>query len=331
MPSQQPAAPAQPAAPQAPASAAQQSTPAAYPGSEQTNPGAYPGGGQAAYPGTEQAHQGGAATYPGAQPGQPAQQQHYPGAQPGQQQHYPSAPPGAAAETFSDRWMTNYGDATFGGATSAPVGSSTADPSQRNVLTESTLIVSQKRKLIELTNEYDVYASDGAKLGAVVEVGQSGARKALRFVANVDQFLTHKLEIRDNAGRPLLVLTRPAKVVKSSVIVQTPDGQEIGRLVQQNVFGKIKFGLQSQGKEVGSLNAQNWRAWDFIMFDANGEDVARINKSWEGMLTTLFTTADNYAVHIKPGLPEPLHTLAIAAALCIDTALKQDERGGVIF
>ena len=68
--------------------------------------------------------------------------------------------------------------------------------------------MSQKTKLIELTNEYAVFDGDGRQIGAVVQVGQSSLKKAMRLVSNFDQFLTHHLEVRDARG-PVLVLTRP--------------------------------------------------------------------------------------------------------------------------
>src|SRR5690606_27573647 len=144
---------------------------------------------------------------------------------------------------------------------------------------------------------------------------------------SLDQFMTHTLEVRDLSNQLILTLTRPAKVMKSTLIVSHPNGAEMGRLVQRNVFGKIRFGMESGGQEVGSLNAQNWRAWDFQMLDSNGNQVGRITKTWEGLLTTMFTTADKYAVELSPNLTEPLKSLCLAAALCVDTALKQDDRG----
>ena len=251
-----------------------------------------------------------------------AHQQPNPQAQQGQ-----SAAPAYPSEQQGNRhgFSQGYGDQSFGGAVNGPVGGSVSDAS-RNVFTESVLVVSQKRKLIELTNEYMVYGQDGAEIGSVAEVGQSTARKALRFVSNLDQFLTHRLEVRDTTGAPLLVLTRPGKVFKSTIVVSTPDGGEIGRLVQQNVFGKIRFGLQAGGQDVGTLNAENWRAWNFALLDSQGVEVGRITKTWEGLLTTMFTTADNYVVHIRHDLPDPLRSLAVAAALTVDTALKQDSR-----
>jgi uncharacterized protein YxjI len=191
---------------------------------------------------------------------------------------------------------------------------------------QSILVVNQKTKLIELTNEYSVYDGNGQQIGAVVEVGQSGLKKAVRFVSNFDQFLTHTLEVRDASG-VVLVLTRPAKLVKSRVQVARGDGMPIGEIVQANVFGKIRFDLVANGQLVGAIQAENWRAWDFAIVDAAGTEVARITKRWEGLARTLFTTADKYVVHVHFRLPEPLASMVIASALTVDTALKQDDRG----
>jgi hypothetical protein len=191
---------------------------------------------------------------------------------------------------------------------------------------QPVLVVSQKVKLIELTNEYGVFDADGRHVGGVVEVGQSSLKKAVRLFSEFDQFLTHRLEVRDARGT-LLVLTRPAKIVKSRLLVSRPDGTPIGEIVQANVFGKIRFDFVANGQVVGAIQAENWRAWNFAVVDAAGTEVARITKTWEGLARTLFTTADNYVVHVHYRLPEPLASMVIASALTVDTALKQDDRG----
>ncbi len=188
------------------------------------------------------------------------------------------------------------------------------------------LVVNQKAKLIELTNEYAVYDQNGTQLGSVVQVGQNAARKVLRALTNVDQFLTHRLEVRDQTGRVLLTLVRPGKVFKSTVIVSRPDGTEVGRIRQDNMFGKIRFAFEVGGQRVGGIQAENWRAWDFAVVDAQDGEVARIKKTWEGMAKAMFTTADNYVVRIHRELEEPLRTLVVASALTVDTALKQDDK-----
>ena len=195
------------------------------------------------------------------------------------------------------------------------------------IFTEPILVVNQKVKLIELNNQYSVFDQHGRKIAAVNQVGQTAAKKALRMMSSFDQFLTHRLEIVDSQGRVVLRLTRPGKVVKSTVIVSDAHDQEIGRIVQDNVFGKIHFSLQAGGHSYGSIRAENWRAWNFRIEDHNEVEVARITKTFEGIATTLFTTADNYVVQIHTQIPQPLNSLVVAAALSVDTALKQDARG----
>ncbi|MGW6398358.1 phospholipid scramblase-related protein [Streptomyces sp. NPDC055134] len=196
-----------------------------------------------------------------------------------------------------------------------------------SLFTEPVLVVNQKAKLIELTNEYTVMDQNGAQIGSVVQVGQSALKKVARFVSSLDQFMTHKLEIRDAYGQPQLVMTRPAKFMKSRVVVERPDGSPVGEIVQQNMIGKINFGINVNGQQIGAIKAENWRAWNFSIVDHADNEVARITKTWEGLAKTMFTTADNYVLQIHYQLPEPLLSLVVATALTVDTALKQDARG----
>ncbi|HEY8524168.1 MAG TPA: phospholipid scramblase-related protein [Acidimicrobiales bacterium] len=195
------------------------------------------------------------------------------------------------------------------------------------IFTEPILVVNQKAKLIEVSNEYAIYDQNGRQLGAVRQVGQSTAKKIIRVLTSYDQFMTHKLQVVDLQGNVLLALTRPAKVIKSRVIVQDGMGNEVGQIVQQNAIGKIRFSLESNGQQWGSINAENWRAWNFNIQDHTGAEVARITKTWEGLAKAMFTTADNYVVQIHRPLQDPLRSLVVAAALGVDTALKQDARG----
>lgn len=195
------------------------------------------------------------------------------------------------------------------------------------LFTEPVLVVNQKVKLIEMANEYAVFDQRGRQVGSVSQVGQSAFRKALRFFTNYDQFLTHRFEVRDVNHQPVLMLTRPAKVFKSRIVVQRPDGSEVGQIVQDNVFGKIRFSFLVNEQQVGGIQAENWRAWNFAVSDHTGTEIARITKTWEGFAKTIFTTADNYVVQIHRPLQDPLASLVVASALTVDTALKQDERG----
>ncbi len=195
------------------------------------------------------------------------------------------------------------------------------------VFTEPVLVVNQRAKLIELAAQYGVFDGQGAQLATVSETGQSTLKKAVRLISDLDQYMTHTYELRDRRGALLLSLTRPRKLLKSSIVVGGSDGREIGRIVQENVIGKINFGLHTGSTRVGAIKAENWRAWNFRIEDSAGREVARITKTFEGVLKTMFTTADNYVVQIHEDVPQPLRSLVVAAAVSVDTALKQDQRG----
>jgi uncharacterized protein YxjI len=195
------------------------------------------------------------------------------------------------------------------------------------LFTEPVLVVNQKTKIIELAAEFSVFDQNGNRIGSVAEVGQSTLKKAARLLTSLDQLMTHTFEIRDANEVAQLVLIRPRKIVKSKFQLTRPDGSAVGEIVQKRALGKIRFGLLAGGAEVATLNAENWRAWNFNIQDASGHEIARITKTWEGLLKTAFTTADNYVVQIHEPLADPLRSLVVAAALCVDTALKQDDRG----
>jgi uncharacterized protein YxjI len=193
-----------------------------------------------------------------------------------------------------------------------------------SLFTEPILVVNQKAKLIEVNNEYAVYDQHGRQLGAVREVGQSAAKKMVRALTRYDQFMTHQLQLVDTAGNVVLNLVRPAKFMKSKVLVTDATGRDLGAIVQENAMGKIRFGLESGGSTWGMIRAENWRAWNFRIEDHTGTEIARITKTWEGIAKAMFTTADNYVIHIHRPLEDPLRALVVASAVSVDTALKQD-------
>lgn len=194
-----------------------------------------------------------------------------------------------------------------------------------DLLTASQLVVSQRAKLIELTNQYEIRDSAGCALGYVQQQAQSTARKVLRLATDIDQFLTHRLSVYDASERLIVTLTRPAKVFKSRLLVEDDTGRRVGEIVQQKVFGKIAFDLLgAAGEPLGQIRAENWRAWDFSIVNAADREVARIDKKFVGIAKAVFTNADNYVVDIADDVRGEFRLLVLAAATAVDTALKQD-------
>lgn len=196
------------------------------------------------------------------------------------------------------------------------------------LLDHHTIVINQKAKLIELTNEYRIRDTEGADIGVIRQEGQTTLKKVARLVSSLDQFMTHRLGAYDADGSKVLELVRPRKIVKSTVEVYDGVGALAGTIRQQNVFGKIRFGLHdATGSKIGEIRAENWRAWNFSIVDVTETEVGRISKTWEGLAKTVFTTADDYLLDVSPTLRGPLRLLVFASAVGVDTALKQDQRG----
>jgi uncharacterized protein YxjI len=196
-----------------------------------------------------------------------------------------------------------------------------------SIFNENIIVVNQKAKLLELTNEYSVFNQNGEQIAVVREVGQSSAKKVARALLNVDAMMTHTLDIVDMQGALQLRVTKPRALVKAKVVVEKGDGSVLGELAIKIRIGKAHIKMLVGDQLVGMIYAENFRAWNFRIEDASGTQIASISKSWEGFAKAIFTTADNYVLQIHQPLADPLHSMVLASSLAIDLILKQNDKG----
>jgi uncharacterized protein YxjI len=200
-----------------------------------------------------------------------------------------------------------------------PVGSRAA-----SLLAEPVLVVKQRLKLVELSNEYGVFDPDGRQIGAVAQVGQSPLAFLVRLFTSWDVALPITLEIRGPSGTELLV-KKPWFTWRCQVT--RTDGLPLGQIVKQIRLGKARFTLLDPGgAQLGEVRAENWRAKDFSVRDGAGQELARVTKRWAGR-RELFTDADTYVVEVRPTATDPLRSLAVASCLVIDVIMKQKDTG----
>jgi uncharacterized protein YxjI len=191
------------------------------------------------------------------------------------------------------------------------------------LLDHSSFVVDQKVKLIELRNEYSIYDDRGNRIGSVMQVGQSALLRVLRLFIKTDSLLGIGLEIRDASGAVALLLHKPA--FRITCTISWPNGSVIGRIAAKIRLGKVRMAITDPaGSVLGEVRAENLRAWNFNVQDANGRLIARVDKKWAGA-RELFTTADKYRVELDPNLGDPLRSLVVASCLAIDTLLKQQK------
>jgi uncharacterized protein YxjI len=191
------------------------------------------------------------------------------------------------------------------------------------LLDHSSFIVDQKAKLIELRNEYSIYDDGGNTIGSVKQIGQSALIRVLRLFIKTDSLLGITLEIREASGAVALLLRKPA--FRITCTISSPNGTAIGRIAAKIRVGKVRMAIADpSGNVLGEIRAENLRAWNFNVQDAQGRLIARVDKKWAGA-RELFTTADKYRVELDPNLGDPLRSLVVASCLAIDTLLKQQQ------
>lgn len=192
------------------------------------------------------------------------------------------------------------------------------------LLQRSTFVVEQKRKFIELRNQYRIFDEDGHQTGAVEQVKRSSLAIIARFGTDLDVALPTWLEISDSDGQAVLSMHKPW--FRMTFDVSRADGTQLGSISKQIRLGKARFRITDpSGSEMGEVRAENWRAKDFTVVDHSGNPVARTTKQWRGLATELFTDADTYVVSLEPYASEPLRSLALAASLAIDVILKEKD------
>lgn len=191
------------------------------------------------------------------------------------------------------------------------------------LLAHSKFVVDQKAKLIELRNEYSIYDDGGNRIGSVMQVGQSALLRVLRLLIKADSLLSVKLEIREGNGAVALLVHKPA--FRITCTISRPNGTALGSIAAKIRLGKVRMAITDPaGSVLGEVRAENLRAWNFNVQDANGRLIARVDKKWAGA-RELFTTADKYRVEVDPNLADPLRSLVLASCLAIDTLLKQQK------
>ena len=228
-----------------------------------------------------------------------------------------------------------------------------AQTGEAAIFTEPVLVVSQKAKLKGSKVSYAVHNQHCQQIGAVQEVGRGLIKKVMD--KRTDASRAYRLQVVDMSGRVLVAMTRPEAraFVKAKMIVEGPHGTRIGQIARDrsglaggfatvahaglsgwtpgldsavkglDKIGHVRFRLESGDQQIGSMHAENLKAWDFHIQDATGGEIARSTKTWAGWAKERFTKADNYVVEIHRPLEEPPRSLVIAAALAVDIALKQ--------
>jgi uncharacterized protein YxjI len=201
-------------------------------------------------------------------------------------------------------------------------------PSPTTTLLDAPAVgVRQRRKLFEFRNQYDLVDAEGGVVGVVEQVDQSPFTFLTRLFSDLDVSLPVTLEVK-SAGGDVLVRLRKAWFRLQVDVVDGRTGRAVGNVRKRVRLGKASFDVvAADGRLVGTLDAQSWRAKDFALRAADGREVGRVTKQWRGLLTEVATDADSYAVAFAADAPFEVRQLTLAAALAVDLTMKQKDYG----
>lgn len=124
---------------------------------------------------------------------------------------------------------------------------------------------------------YNIVSTSGTIVGRCHEVVTEKLDPAkASFGELMDHDNTDRTAFVDTSGKPWARLAHK-KVWKSKATLTAPDGAEIALLRQENVMGKVRFGLQAGGRDLGKLVSDNTRLRGFTISDA-ANPIGRVPK-----------------------------------------------------
>jgi hypothetical protein len=205
-----------------------------------------------------------------------------------------------------------------------------ATVSRNGLLSEEVLVVERFTDLRRRWSDRTVQRGDGSRAGMLRRAAPTGQQPVLRSMVVRDHTRYDIVELVDDNDNVVLTLNRPIDVQKSSVEVLDSEGQDAGRIVQQNLRrGETTYAfLGPNGGFIGDLQAENWVGWDLRIFDNQSREVATITRDWAGLDLASFPRPDDYVVRMRQPLHEPLRTLVVACALSLEIVVRPDNDMG---
>lgn len=187
---------------------------------------------------------------------------------------------------------------------------------------QKSLIIQQRRELAELIgfetrNKYEIRTESESVIGFAAEQ-QKGI-----FGFLLRQFLGHwrsfEIYVFDNQRQLAFVAKHPFRIFFQRIEVHSPTGQLIGTIQQRFGILNKKFDLSGGRHELlFEMRSPIWRIWTFKFF-RKGQEYARIEKKWAGLLNEAFTDKDLFRIDFShASLSADEKALLLCAGIFID-------------
>lgn len=193
-----------------------------------------------------------------------------------------------------------------------------------NLQSLRSLHIRQRKELAELfgwetRNKYEIVSDDGRPLAFAAE--QQKGFLGLLFRQLFGHWRRFDIHFFGADRQPFMVARHPFRWIFQRLEVFDATGKFLGALQQRFGYGVFKrFDLENaRGETVLEVSSPFWRIWTFEFESVSGAVRAIIRKKWSGMLTEVFTDADNFRIEFTdPSLAPEERQLLLAAGLFID-------------
>ena len=179
----------------------------------------------------------------------------------------------------------------------------------------------------ETRNKYEILDEKLQRIGYAAE-----QEKGI-FGFFMRQFLGHwrtfTVYFFDMQRQTVFVAKHPFRFFFQRLEVTDGRGSYIGALQQRfSIFSKKFDVLNRYNQVIMKMSSPIWRIWTFPFYN-HGNEVARVEKKWSGVLSEAFTDKDKFLVNFgDKRLGEDLRQLILASSVFIDLQYFEKKGSG---
>lgn len=169
----------------------------------------------------------------------------------------------------------------------------------------------------ETRNKYEILDENNSRVAFAAEQGKG----IMGFLFR--QMLGHwrKFDIHffDENRQEFMLAHHPFRFYFQRLEVKTADNRYLGALEKRfSIFTKRFDVLDKHDKVIMQMTSPIWKIWTFPFY-YRGNEVARVEKKWSGLLTEAFTDKDKFLISFgNHNLPNDSKMIILAASLFID-------------
>ena len=106
------------------------------------------------------------------------------------------------------------------------------------------------------------------------------------------------------AGDVILRVRRPLYLIESTTLLETAEGERVGEIHAKWHLWKRQYDAFLNGEQFGKVRS-GLLAWEFVVEDAQGRQLCKVDRNFSGLGLELFTDAGAYALHFANGGSSP--------------------------